>query len=155
LSGLSVGRVITGFHVVKRLAVGADLCASARGMMFALGCIQALRCNSNHCPVGITTQRRELVAGLHVPSKTDRVFHYHRRTVESVAEIIGAMGFSSTEQLRPWNVLRRTSARDVHHYGECYRYLKPGELLGESIPEDYRRAWEVCTHETFDHVGPE
>ncbi len=50
------GKVTTSFDVIKRIAIGADAVYSARGMLLALGCIQALRCHSNHCPTGITTQ---------------------------------------------------------------------------------------------------
>ena len=59
---LSGGKITSAFHLIKHLALGADACNSARAMMMALGCIQALKCNSNHCPVGVTTQRPELVA---------------------------------------------------------------------------------------------
>ena len=58
------GKITTGFDIIKRLAMGADLCYSARGMMMALGCIQALKCNSNTCPVGVTTQDPGLMVGL-------------------------------------------------------------------------------------------
>ena len=53
---IATGKVTSGFAMMKRLALGADACSSARGMMFALGCIQALKCNSNHCPVGVATR---------------------------------------------------------------------------------------------------
>ena len=58
------GRVIHGFDMIKLLALGADVIYSARAMMMALGCIQALRCNTNSCPTGVATQNRFLVAGL-------------------------------------------------------------------------------------------
>ena len=95
------GKITSGFDMVKRLALGADLCASARGMMMALGCIQALRCNSNRCPVGITTQNPQLVAGL-VPSDKDvRVMGFHKETIESVSEIMGAMGIAYPGRFAP------------------------------------------------------
>ena len=62
-------QVLTGFSVVRTLAMGADVCNSARAMLFALGCIQSLKCNTNTCPTGITTQDPRLMHGLHVPSK--------------------------------------------------------------------------------------
>ncbi len=67
------GKIVTGFNMVQRMAIGADLCNSARAMMFALGCIQALKCNTNHCPVVVTTQNPDLYRGRDVPSKAQRV----------------------------------------------------------------------------------
>ncbi|MFN3197289.1 MAG: FMN-binding glutamate synthase family protein [Bradymonadia bacterium] len=152
---LSAGRVMTGFDLIKRLALGADACYSARAMMFALGCIQALRCNSNHCPVGVATQNPELVKGLHVGDKMQRVAHFHRNTVESAAEMVGAMGLHHSDDLRPWHVMRRVSPHEVHHYGELYDFLESGELLSAPVPDDYRRAWEAAQAGSFDHANPD
>ena len=52
---IASGKIISGFDIIKAIALGADTCNSARGMMFALGCIQALRCNTGKCPTGIAT----------------------------------------------------------------------------------------------------
>lgn len=87
---ISAGKVSTGFALVKHLAMGADLCAAARPMLFALGCIQALKCNTNTCPTGITTQNPDLIKGLHVPSKAMRVKQFQEKTVSMALEIIGA-----------------------------------------------------------------
>ncbi|MEO8903733.1 MAG: glutamate synthase-related protein [Polyangiaceae bacterium] len=57
------GKVVTGFDLAHKIAIGADLCNSARAMMFALGCIQAQKCNTNECPAGVATQYPWLVAG--------------------------------------------------------------------------------------------
>ena len=75
---IASGKIMTGFHMIRAMALGADLCNSGRGMMFALGCIQSLRCNSNTCPTGITTQNPALTKGLVVPDKAERVFRFHR-----------------------------------------------------------------------------
>ncbi|WP_141732472.1 FMN-binding glutamate synthase family protein [Oligoflexus tunisiensis] len=86
------GKIFSGFDIVRALALGADLCASARGMMLALGCIQALKCDSDRCPTGVATQDPHLVAGLVPAEKSYRVASYHRKTLESVAHMMGAMG---------------------------------------------------------------
>jgi len=70
-------------------AMGADICNSARGMMFALGCVQALKCNTNKCPTGIATQNKDLMAGLDVKDKSYRVANFQRKTVHSALEIAG------------------------------------------------------------------
>jgi len=146
---IASGKVTTGIAMVKRLALGADACYSARAMMMALGCIQALKCNSNHCPVGVATQRPELVRGLVVSEKNKRVANFHKEHMESVAEILGAMGLHSTEELRPWHILRRTDTNTVKHYGEIYDYLEDGELLQKDLPPDYKRACEAATADSF------
>lgn len=100
---ISSGKITSGFGMVKRLALGADLCNAARAMMMAIGCIQALKCNSNHCPVGVATQDPSLMAGQVVSDKKGRVASYHQATLESMCEMIGAMGVSHPRDLRQWH----------------------------------------------------
>jgi glutamate synthase domain-containing protein 2 len=118
------GRIVTGFDVVSRLATGADGCNSARAMMMALGCIQALRCNTNECPTGVATQNPSLVVGLDVNHKTTRVANYHRETLKTVGEMVGAMGLTHSNQLRPWHIMKRTGLADIRHYGELYEFIE-------------------------------
>ena len=61
---IASGKVLTGFSMYKNFALGADVCNAARSFLFSLGCIQALKCNTNTCPTGITTQDPELSWGL-------------------------------------------------------------------------------------------
>src|SRR5690606_27581312 len=63
------GKILSAASFLKVLSLGADLCNSARGFMFALGCIQALRCNTNQCPTGVATQDKMLIKGLAVTEK--------------------------------------------------------------------------------------
>lgn len=143
------GKITSGFGMVKRLALGADLCYSARGMILSLGCIQALRCNSNHCPVGVATQDPNLMAGLVPSEKKVRVYNFHRQTLKSVTELLGAMGIHHPHELRPWHIMRRTSPAEVHHYGEIFEYLERGALLTEPLPRSYERVWRAASAETF------
>lgn len=89
------GKVISGFDIVRALAAGADLCNSARAMMFALGCIQSLRCHNNSCPTGVATQNKHLEKGLNVDNKKDRVANFQKETVKSAVEMFAAMGLES------------------------------------------------------------
>ncbi|HNP17514.1 MAG TPA: FMN-binding glutamate synthase family protein [Fulvivirga sp.] len=146
------GKIITAFDIIKNIAIGADLCYSARGMMMAVGCIQALRCNSNLCPTGVATQDPQLVKGLDVEDKAIRTATFHKETMHSTAEMLGSMGLNSTAELRPWHRMRRTDFTEIKHYGEIYPYLKPGDLLGENIPQDWKRAFAAATSSSFDHV---
>ncbi len=143
------GKVITGFNILSKIALGADLCNSARGMMFALGCIQALRCNSNHCPTGVATQDKNLMHGLDPTDKAIRVFNYHHGTIESFLEVLAAAGLSHPKDLRPWHIHRRESFSVVRHYGEAYDYLEPSSLLNGQVPKSYSFAWQNSTPEAF------
>src|SRR5690606_2649817 len=60
----AAGKILTGFHMARAFALGADMCSSARAMMMAIGCIQALQCNTNKCPTGVATQDPALTIGL-------------------------------------------------------------------------------------------
>ncbi len=152
---IASGKVISGFDLTKRLAIGADLCNAARSMMVALGCIQALRCNSNDCPTGVATQDPDLVKGLHIPSKAERVHQYQNNTVEALVHMIGAAGIEHPKDLKPWHIHRRMDEFNVRHYGEVYDYLKPGDLLGDDLPDNFARAMCACSPDTFAYAGPE
>lgn len=148
---IASGRVISAFDIVKRLAVGADLVYSARGMMLALGCIQALRCNSNHCPAGIATQDPNLTAGIVVSDKRRRVYNYHNETVASLAHMLEAMGLHHSSEVRPWHLMRRTSTTEVKHYGEIFEFVDSGCLLQEPYPDFMARANHAASADSFYH----
>lgn len=123
------GKVITGFDMVRNFALGADLCASARGFMLALGCIQARRCNSNHCPVGVATTNPRLERGLVVSDKRERVARWHHETVHACLELTGAAGAGHPHELDAAHVRVRTGADEVRPLAEIVETLEPGELL--------------------------
>ncbi len=150
---IASGKISSGFGLVKLLALGADVGYAARSMLMAMGCIQARKCNSNDCPVGITTQNPSLTAGLVVPVKSARVARYHAETIEAALELIGAAGLESPADLRPWHIMRRITALETRHYGEIVRFLEPGELLSSKLPEDFERAWNAATASSFHHVS--
>jgi glutamate synthase domain-containing protein 2 len=150
----ATGKVYSGFGMAKLLALGADFCYSARAMMLALGCIQALVCNSNTCPTGVATQKKDLMGGLVVADKRTRVANFHKETVESLAELLGAMGLPGCHKLRPWHILRRVSVNQTKHYGELYDFLDDGELLRETLPKDYERAVRAASARDYRYHGP-
>ena len=139
------GKIITGFHMIRAMALGADACLSARGMMLALGCIQALRCNANTCPTGVATQNPALFKGLDVPDKTSRVCRYQTATIRSFLDLLAAMGLEGPLGITPSLVFRRVDDDRVKTFAEIYDFLRPGQLLdGEDLPEAWRRDWEVA-----------
>ncbi len=146
---LTSGKVTTAFGIIKRIALGADGIYAARAFMLSLGCIQALRCNSNHCPTGVATQDPRLVSGLVVTDKRKRVAAYHTETVRAVAEMLGAMGLQNQTELRPWHVVRRTGPHEIRHYGEIFEYLEPGALLRSPAPTGFARAIETARVDSF------
>lgn len=98
---IAAGKVITAFDIAKNMALGADACYSARGMMFSLGCIQALQCDSGHCPVGIATQDPLLYEGIDVTDKSVRVSTFHKNTMKAFAEFISACGYEKPSEISP------------------------------------------------------
>lgn len=94
------GKMITPSGVAWAKAVGADIVVSARGFMFALGCIQALQCSKNTCPTGITTHDEELQEGLVISDKLERVYHYHKNMVSAVEMIAHSCGVKSPHDLK-------------------------------------------------------
>ncbi len=144
------GKITTGFNIAAKLALGADICNSARGMLFALGCIQALRCNTNACPTGVATQDPELVKGLVVSDKARRVANFHKATLHSFLEVMGAAGLSHPSQFRPWHIQRRVSSTEVKHYGEIFEYIEPNAFFKDPIPYPYARPWAAARAETFE-----
>ena len=152
---LASGKIITGFHMIRAIALGADACLSARGMMLALGCIQALRCNNNTCPTGVATQNRALFDGLDVPDKTNRVFRYHRATMRSFLELLAAMGLAGPEEISPTLVFRRGDDSRVRTFADIYEFLQPGQLLHEhGLSEEWRRDWDAaCMRMRWGRAG--
>lgn len=133
---ISSGKIMTGFHIVRAVALGADACNSARAMMLALGCIQALLCNTNRCPTGVATQDKAKMAGLVVEDKKRRVANYHQDTVESCVELIAALGLTGPHQLNRSLVYRRVLMDAVKTFEEIYPYTAPGSLLEGRVDDD-------------------
>ncbi len=97
---IASGKLITPAEVAWAMCVGADFVASARGFMFALGCIQALQCNKNTCPTGITTHKKKLQAGLDPALKAERVHSYVENMVHEIGVIAHSCGVREPRQLR-------------------------------------------------------
>lgn len=97
---IASGKLVNPAEVAWALCVGADVAVSARAFMFALGCIQALQCNKDTCPTGITTHNPRLQKGLDPASKAVRVMHLAKNMVREVGVIAHACGVASPRQLQ-------------------------------------------------------
>ncbi|MCW8931546.1 MAG: FMN-binding glutamate synthase family protein [Gammaproteobacteria bacterium] len=146
---IASGKVITGFHLIKNLALGADLCNSARGMMLALGCIQSLECNKNKCPTGIATQNPKFTVGLVVEDKKTRVANYHYETIQSVRELLAASGLEQTKLLNRSHIHRRVSATKTLRYDQVFPYIVTGSLLEAPYPEQFEQEMKEATANSF------
>ncbi|MCC7526305.1 MAG: FMN-binding glutamate synthase family protein, partial [Chitinophagaceae bacterium] len=146
---IASGKILSGFHILRAIALGADGCNSARAMMMALGCIQALLCNTNRCPTGITTQDPQLTVGLVVDDKKHRVANYHEDTVKSFVELLGAAGLNSPEQLTRSHIYRRVFMNEVRTFEDVFPSLQSGCLLNGNIPEKYRQDLEMAKTESW------
>ncbi|WP_198942552.1 FMN-binding glutamate synthase family protein [Methyloprofundus sedimenti] len=146
---IASGKVLTAFHLVKNLALGADLCNSARGMMFALGCVQSLTCNSDHCPTGVATQNPELYRGLVVTDKAKRVAQFHEKTVHAAVDLITSAGLSHTSELNRTHIYRRVSQNQIQRYDQIFPYMKPKQLLSEDLPEAFALYVQEATSTSF------
>jgi glutamate synthase domain-containing protein 2 len=101
---IASGKLINPSNVAWAICLGADFVVTARGFMFALGCIQALQCNKNTCPTGITTHNKELQKGLDPTDKSIRVMHYAKNLEKSVGIIAHSCGVKEPRQLKAHHV---------------------------------------------------
>ncbi|MFC9293679.1 FMN-binding glutamate synthase family protein [Streptomyces sp. NPDC057011] len=144
------GKVATGGDLVKRLLQGADYTNAARAMMFAIGCIQAQRCHTNTCPVGVATQDERRARAIDVADKSQRVRRYQQATVKSALQIMAAMGVDDPHGLRPHMLLQRVDPNTVRSYAELHAWLAPGQLLA-SAPADWASDWQAADPDRFTH----
>ena len=143
------GKIISAFDIARVMALGADWCNSARGFMFALGCIQSQSCHTDRCPTGVSTQDRSRQRALVVPDKSERVYNFHRATIESLAELVAAAGLDHPHQLVPAHFSRRVSPHEVKSFVDLYSSLSPGELIAGTRDERFKAAWAMASPKEF------
>jgi hypothetical protein len=117
--------------------------------VFALGCIQAQRCHTNTCPVGVTTQDESLARALVPSDKATRVYNYHAKTVQALAEVLGAAGMDHPSELRPRHVIQRLSPTHVESYDQLYEHFETGQLLEGRANAALQRYWDLASPKTF------
>ena len=133
----AAGKVVSAFDIARALALGADWCNSARGFMFAIGCIQAQACHTNHCPVGVATQDPIRQRALDVGHKSERVARFHRNTLKALGEMTGAAGLDNPSEFLPRHLMLRQGDKSVVQGDQVYGYLPNGYLLDKDSP-DYK-----------------
>ncbi|MDE3011811.1 MAG: FMN-binding glutamate synthase family protein [Pseudomonadota bacterium] len=128
----AAGKIISAFDMARTLAIGADWCNSARGFMFALGCIQAQSCHTDQCPTGVTTQDPLRQRALVVGDKAERVFHFHRNTLSALADLVASAGLTHPGALHPDHIMVRINRFDARPLSAIHEFLQPGELLHDA-----------------------
>jgi glutamate synthase domain-containing protein 2 len=144
------GKIISAFDMARVMALGADWCNSARGFMFALGCIQAQACHTGHCPTGVTTQDAERQKALVVPSKADRVYQFHQQTLMALRELVQAAGLQHPQEISASHIVRRTGENSVKLLANLLPFVKPGSLLQGELPHQvFSVYWPMAQAESF------
>jgi glutamate synthase domain-containing protein 2 len=155
----AAGKVVSAFDIARCMALGADWCNSARGFMFALGCIQAQACHTGACPSGVTTQDPLRQQALVVPTKTERVWRFHQNTLMALKELVQAAGLTHPGQITASHIVRRVSQGDVRLLANQLPFLKPGALLAAiegraDWPHNvYRQYWPLAQSGSFQPVA--
>lgn len=148
---IASGKAFSAFHVLRLLALGADLVNSARGMMFALGCVQSRSCHDDTCPTGIATQDPKRFKALDVEDKGQRVARYHKSVIANLMELVSAMGLHCPSQVGLQHIMRRVSATEVKSYAEIYPKLNEGCLLElMTVPDAWRDDWQLASAACWD-----
>lgn len=150
------GKVISAFDIARLMALGADWCNSARGFMFALGCLQAQNCHTGHCPTGVTTQDPVRQKALVVGDKAQRVYNFHQQTLHALKELVQAAGLSHPSEITADHIVRRGSDQKVQLLAQAILTQMPdGALLGNDfsgLSPIYALYWPQASAASFGKV---
>ncbi|WP_374563904.1 FMN-binding glutamate synthase family protein [Ideonella sp.] len=156
----AAGRIVSAFDIARAMALGADWCNSARGFMFALGCIQAQNCHTGECPTGVTTQDPIRQRALVVRDKTERVWRFHQNTMHALQELVQAAGLTHPRDISANHIVRRIAGDQVRLLAHHLSFLKPGELLAAERGEApwphavFGIYWPMATPDAFAPTPP-
>ena len=139
---IASGKISSAFHIARAIALGADICYSARAMMMSIGCIQALLCNTNKCPTGITTHDPKLTVGLVVSDKRVRCANYHKKVIDNFIELLAAIGLDEPNEITRSLIYRRAELNKMYTYEELFPSVKVGSILEGEMPEKYIEDFE-------------
>ena len=144
------GKIISAFDVARTIAIGADWCNSARGFMFALGCVQAQSCQTGKCPTGVTTQDPKRMRALVVPDKAERVYDFHKTTLETLKELVAAAGLSHPQELGPEHIIRRISSKEVRSLANLHKWVRTNDFeQGIYRSPVFKSFWQQASFERF------
>ena len=145
----AAGKVHSGAGMAMNFALGADWCNAARGFMFALGCVQSMRCHTDTCPTGVTTQDATRQRGLVVEDKATRVARFQRQTLMGLREMIVSMGLNSPWELKPQHVRERRDSVRSDSIDRIYDFVAEDQLLAAADETPYVRHWNAARADSF------
>ena len=143
------GKIVSAFDMVNAMSLGADWCNSARGFMFALGCVQSRNCHTNRCPVGVATQDSQRQRALVVEDKAQRVYKFHQNTLQALSEVVAAAGLSHTCELRPYHFYLRSAPGEAVPGNMARHFLESGELLRGTEDPLFKVNWALAQADSF------
>ena len=148
------GKIISAYDIIRAVAIGADWCNSARGFMFALGCIQSRSCHTDKCPTGVATQDLLRQRALVVPDKAERVHAFHKNTMHSLAELIGAAGLAHPKEITADYLMCRDASGKATPLLSRLPTIGAGALLQgaaqqSNLPEDFGLYWDRAKTNAF------
>jgi len=145
----AAGMIHSGAGMAMNFGLGADWCNAGRAFMFALGCVQSMKCHADTCPTGIATQDATRQRGLVVGDKAERVARFQRHTLHSLREMVIAMGLDNPWQIEPCHISERQSSARSDSIDNIYQFLEPGQLLDAPRTTRYAEHWAAARPETF------
>ncbi len=148
------GKIVSAFDMVRVMSLGADWCNAARGFMFALGCVQSRSCHTNRCPTGVATQDPRRQRALVVEDKAQRVYHFHKNTLQALAEVIAAAGLEHPCELRPYHFYLRSAPNTAIAANMVLDFLEPGELLEGTDNPLFKTNWLLAQAHSFAPLKP-
>ena len=147
------GKIISAFDMAVAFALGADWCNSARGFMFAVGCIQAQTCDTGNCPTGVTTQDPVRQKALVVPDKSERVYNFHNETLKALKELVEAAGLSHPVDINTYHIVRRVNEHEIRLLETLLPEIPAGSLLtsdeSQDLPRVFQLYWDIAQANTF------
>lgn len=151
----AAGKVVSAFDILRMMALGADYCNAARGFMFAIGCIQAQSCHTGACPTGVATQDKKRQMALNVRDKGERVYDFHRNTMEAVKEMVEAAGLEHPGEVSKRHIMRRVDANKVRSLDTLIKSVPAGALLQDNLlgqkklPTAFLNYWDAASADSF------
>lgn len=144
------GKVNSAFSIASNCAIGADWCNAARAFMFTVGCVQSMKCHTDLCPTGVATQSKARQRGLVVPDKAERVEKFHKKTIDSLKEVIAASGLNHTQDLKPEHLYHREGPAKIMTIDQVHPFLNHNELNEGTAHPVYKNWWDMADADSFE-----
>ncbi len=143
------GKIYSGEGIASACAMGADWANAARPFMFALGCVQSMRCHLDTCPTGVATQDLGRQRGLVVEDKAQRVARFHRKTVEAAMGLAAVVGVEQLGDLRPYHLYHRVTPTEARTIDNIYPFIGTGDLISDADATPYAQWWNAADPDSF------